>query len=68
MEVVEHFHLVLYPQPPNCERKVVLKNVAKVGIRVCDSELVPQPAGEQAVAAQADIEIFRDRAGGVVGD
>ena len=49
MKVVKHFDLMLDAQGPPPERQqvdVVLENLAKVGVRVCDAELVALPALE----------------------
>jgi hypothetical protein len=49
VKVVKRFDLMLDTQAPPPERKqvkVVLENFAKVGVGVCDAELVPLPALE----------------------
>ncbi len=49
VKVVKHFDLMLDAQGPPPERQqvdVVLENLAKVGVRVCDAELVALPALE----------------------
>jgi hypothetical protein len=49
VKVVKRFELVLHSQtPPRLSEQidVILENAAKVGVGVCDAELVPWPAFE----------------------
>ena len=71
MKVVEHFNLVLRDWPSPSLRQqvdVVLENLAQVGVRVSDAELVRWPAFEQSVAAQPKLEKCGDRTGSFVSE